>query len=40
MSSAFLCNVVSLIDPLGQQDLAVDRYLKTSFKTLPSFSIL
>lgn len=40
MNSAFLCNVVSLIDPSGQQDLAADRYLKMSFKTLPSFNIL
>lgn len=39
MNSAFLCNVVSLIDPLGQQDLAADRYLKMRFKILPSFNI-
>lgn len=39
MNSAFLCNV-SFIDPLGQQDLAVERNVKMSFKTLPSFNIL
>lgn len=36
MNSAFLRNI-SFIDPLGQQHLAVERYVKMSFKTFTLF---